>query len=131
MPIYWTIDSKQQLVVVTAEGDVSRADADDYLDAIEGGGALAYRKLYDARAGNVVMNHDEMMEIAVRVRSYHHRPVGPLAIVLSDDKAEAAARGHPGHRRPADQTFHQPGPGAALDRRPGARAMTPSEARIS
>ena len=92
MPIYWTIDSKQQLVVVTAEGDVSRADADDYLDAIEGGGALAYRKLYDARAGNVVMNHDEMMEIAVRVRSYHHRPVGPLAIVLSDDKAEAAAR---------------------------------------
>jgi hypothetical protein len=92
MPIYWTIDSRHQFVVVTAEGDVSRADADDYLDAIEGGGALAYRKLYDARAGNVVMNHDEMMEIAVRLRSYHHRPVGPLAIVLSDDKAEAAAR---------------------------------------
>jgi len=92
MPIYWTIDSRDQFVVVTAEGDVSRADADDYLDAIEGGGALAYRKLYDARAGNVVMNHDEMMEIAVRLRSYHHRPVGPLAIVLSDDKAEAAAR---------------------------------------
>ena len=92
MPIYWTIDSRRQLVVVTAEGDVSRADADDYLNAIEGGGALAYRKLYDARAGNVVMNHDEMMEIAVRLRSYHHRPVGPLAIVLSDDKAEAAAR---------------------------------------
>jgi hypothetical protein len=92
MPIYWTIDSKQQLVVVTAEGDVSRADADDYLDAIEGGGALAYRKLYDASAGNVVMNHDEMMAVAVRLRSYHQRPVGPLAIVLSDDKAEAAAR---------------------------------------
>ena len=92
MPIYWTINSRHQFVVVTAEGDVSRADADDYLDAIEGGGALAYRKLYDARAGNVVMNHDEMMEIAVRLRSYHHRPVGPLAIVLSDDKAAAAAR---------------------------------------
>ena len=92
MPIYWTIDSRHQFVVVTAEGDVSRADADDYLDAIEGGGALAYRKLYDARGGNVVMNHDEMMEVAVRLRSYHHRPVGPLAIVLSDDKAEAAAR---------------------------------------
>ena len=92
MPVYWTINSNQKFVVVTAEGDVSRADADDYLDAIEGGGALAYRKLYERRAGNVVMNHDEMMEIAVRLRSYHHRPVGPLAIVLSDDKAEAAAR---------------------------------------
>ena len=92
MPIYWTIDSKQQLVVVTAEGDVTRADADDYLDAIEGGGALAYRKLYDARAGNVVMDHDEMMAIAFRVRSYHDQPVGALAIVLADDVAELARR---------------------------------------
>ncbi|HEX9329832.1 MAG TPA: hypothetical protein VF915_25110 [Reyranella sp.] len=92
MPIYWTIDSKQQLVVVTAEGDVTRADADDYLDAIEGGRAVAYRKLYDGRAGNVAMNHDEMMAVAVRVRSYHHRPVGALAIVLPHDKAEPVAR---------------------------------------
>ncbi len=52
MPIYWTIDPRQELVVVTAEGDVTRADAEDYLDAVEGGGALAYRKLYDGRAGN-------------------------------------------------------------------------------
>jgi hypothetical protein len=92
MPVYWTIDSKQKLVVVTAEGDVTHADAEDYLDVIEGGGALAYRKLYDGRGGNVVMNHDEMMAIAARFRSYHHRPVGALAIVLPHDKAEPAAR---------------------------------------
>lgn len=92
MPVYWTIDSKQQLVVVTAEGDVTHADAEEYLDVIEGGGALAYRKLYDGRGGNVVMSHDEMMAIAARFRSYHHRPVGALAIVLPHDKAEPAAR---------------------------------------
>jgi hypothetical protein len=92
MPIYWTMDSRQQLVVVTAEGDVTRADADDYLDAIEGGGALAYRKLYDASAGNVVMDHDEMMAVAARIRSYHHDPVGALAIVLTGDVAELAKR---------------------------------------
>lgn len=92
MPIYWTIDSRQQLVVVTAEGDVLPADAEEYLDAVEGGGALAYRKLYDGRAGNVVMNHDEMMAIAARFRSYHHRPVGALAIVLLHDQAERVAR---------------------------------------
>ncbi|GEP55059.1 hypothetical protein [Reyranella soli] len=92
MPIYWTIDSKQQLVVVTAEGDVTRADADDYLDAVEGGGALAYRKLYDARAGNVVMDHDEMMAVAFRIRNYHDQPVGALAIVLADNVAELAKR---------------------------------------
>jgi hypothetical protein len=92
MPIYWRIDSRQQLVVVTAEGDVTRADAEEYLDAIEGGGALAYRKLYDGRDGNVAMSHDEMMTIAVRFRSYHHRPVGALAIVLLPDQAEPVAR---------------------------------------
>jgi hypothetical protein len=92
MPVYWTIDSKQQLVVVTAEGDVTHADAEEYLDVIEGGGALAYRKLYDGRGGNVVMNHDEVMAIAARFRSYHHRPVGALAIVLPHDKGEPVAR---------------------------------------
>lgn len=92
MPIYWTIDSRQQFVTVTAEGDVTRADAEDYLDAIEGGGALAYRKLYDGRGGNVAMSHDEMMAIAVRFRSYHHRPVGALAIVLLHDQAAPVAR---------------------------------------
>lgn len=92
MPLYWTIDSRQQLVVVTAEGDVTRADTDDYLDAIEGGGAVAYRKLYDGRAGNFTMNRDEMMAVAVRFRSYHHRPVGALAIVLPHDQAEPVAR---------------------------------------
>ena len=92
MPVYWTIDSKRQLVVVTAEGDVTHADAEDYLDVIEGGGALGYRKLYDGTGGNVVMSHDEIMAIAARFRSYHHRPVGALAIVLPHDKTEPVAR---------------------------------------
>ena len=92
MPLYWTIDSRQQLVVVTAEGDVTRADAEEYLDVIENGGALAYRKLYDGRAGNLAMSRDEMMAIAARFRSYHHRPVGALAIVLPGNQAELVAR---------------------------------------
>lgn len=92
MPLYWTIDSRQQLVIVTAEGDVTRAEIEEYLDVVEGGGALAYRKLYDGRAGNVVMNHDERLAVAARFRSYHHRPVGALAIVLAHDRAEPVAR---------------------------------------
>ena len=92
MPIYWTIDSKQQLVVVTAEGDVTHADAEEYLDTIEGSGAIAYRKLFDDRAGNLVMNHDEMMAIGAKIRGQHHCPVGALAIVLPHDQAEPVAR---------------------------------------
>jgi hypothetical protein len=36
MALYWTIDSRQQLVVVTADGDVTHDDAEEYLAAIEG-----------------------------------------------------------------------------------------------
>jgi hypothetical protein len=92
MPLYWTIDSRQQLVVVTAEGDVTHADAEEYLAAIEGCDAVAYRKLYDGRAGNFVMSHDEMMAIGAKIRGQHHRPVGALAIVLPDDQHEPVAR---------------------------------------
>lgn len=92
MPIYWTIDSRQEFVVATAEGDITRMDAEEYLDVVDGSGALAYRKLYDGRAGKLVMNHEELMAIAARFRSYHHRPVGPLAIVLLHDQAEPVVR---------------------------------------
>jgi hypothetical protein len=92
MPIYWTIDSRQELVVVTAEGDVTRMDAEEYIDVVAGSGALAYRKLYDGRGGNVAMDHEELMAIAARFRSYHHRPIGPLAMVLLHDQAERVAR---------------------------------------
>ena len=92
MPIYWTIDSRQQLVVVTAEGDITHADAEAYLETIEGCDAVGYRKLYDGRACNLAMSHDELMAIGARMRSQHHRPVGALAIVLPSEQAEAAAR---------------------------------------
>jgi len=92
MPLYWTIDSRRQFVVVTADGDVTHADAEEYLAAIEGCGAVAYRKLYDGRAGNFVMSHDEMMAIGAKIRSQHHRPVGALAIVLPQDQHEPVAR---------------------------------------
>ena len=92
MPLYWIIDSTRQLVTVTAEGDVTRADADAYLDAVQGGGAVAYRKLVDGRAGTVVMGADDLMAVGVRIRGFHNSPVGALAIVLSHDKSEMVAR---------------------------------------
>jgi maleate isomerase len=92
MALYWTIDSRQQFVLVTADGDVTHADAEEYLAAIEGCGAVAYRKLYDGRAGNFVMSRDEMMAIGAKIRSQHHRPVGALAIVLPQDQHEPVAR---------------------------------------
>lgn len=92
MPIHWIIDSQQRLVSVTAEGAVTRADGDGYLDAVERADAFGYRKLLDFRAGTIAMDHDDVMAIGVRIRDAHGHPVGALAIVLSDDRSEAVAR---------------------------------------
>jgi hypothetical protein len=92
MPLHWTIDPERQLVTVRAEGPVSREEADAYLDAVDERGAISYRKLYDGRAGELGMDQQELMAISARFRSYHHLPVGALAIVLADDKLEVVGR---------------------------------------
>ncbi len=92
MPLYWTIDSRQKLVTVTCEGDVTRADLVDYLNVVEGAGALTYCKLFDGTAFQTSMTALDMLEIGARFRNYHARPIGPLAIVLPPDKADLFAR---------------------------------------
>jgi hypothetical protein len=71
MPLHWTIDSKGELVTVVADGDVTRADADAYLDAMEGAGAIGYRKLFDGMAGTIAMDTEDLLAVGVRVRSFH------------------------------------------------------------
>ncbi len=92
MPLYWTIDSRPKLVTITCEGEVTRADLVEYLDVVEGAGALSYRKLFDGTAFQTSMTALDMLEIGARFRSYHNRPIGPLAIVLPPDKADVFAR---------------------------------------
>lgn len=92
MPLYWTIDSRRKVVVITCEGDVTRADLVDYLDVMEGAGALAYCKLFDGTAFQTSMTALDMLEVGARFRSYHSRPIGPLAMVLPPDKADLFAR---------------------------------------
>lgn len=92
MPLFWTIDSRRKFVTVTCEGDVTRRDLFDYLDAVEGARALAYCKLFDGTAFETSMTALEMLEIGARFRSYHSRPIGPLAVVLPPDKADMFAR---------------------------------------
>lgn len=92
MPLYWTIDSRRKFVSVTCEGDVTRADLVDYLNVMEGAGALTYCKLFDGTAFQTSMTALDMLEIGARFRSYHARPIGPLAMVLPPDKADLFAR---------------------------------------
>lgn len=93
MPLHWTIDSKERLVVAVAEGEVTRDEVQAYLDAVTGAKALAYRKLFDASRGETTMGPEEMMALGVMFRSFHARgEVGPLAIVVPDGKVELVSR---------------------------------------
>ena len=95
MGLHWFIDSRKQLIVVTAEGPVTRVDIDDLLDAVTGAKALGYRKLVDATAGKFAMSAIDLMAVGVRVRSLHAGSVGAVALVLPerlprDDEPEDA-----------------------------------------
>lgn len=84
--MHYFIDSRRRLVSVTAEGDITRADVDAYLEAVIGAKALEYRKLFDWRAGKPAMDFSELMSVMAIVRSYHDRPHGALAVVLSEEQ---------------------------------------------
>jgi len=96
MALHWFIDSRTRLIVVTAEGPVSRAEIDGLLDAATGAKALGYCKLVDATAGTFAMNALELLAIGARVRSLHAGSVGAVAIVLPN--------GLPHDDEPADAT---------------------------
>ena len=83
MPIHWLIDSRSRRVVVTAEGKVTRAEFEEYLEAVTGAGANSYGKIFDGTRGENGMAAEDMAVLAARFRQLHAQPHGPLAIVLA------------------------------------------------
>ncbi|MBR2813121.1 MAG: hypothetical protein IKE60_00620 [Reyranella sp.] len=94
MPLHWTIDSRERLVFAVADGDVTRAEVENYLQVLEGANAMSYRKLFDGSAGDTSMSPEDLLAIGVRIREGHARggPLGPLALVLPADKTELVSR---------------------------------------
>ena len=77
MPVHWLIDSRSRLVLVTAEGDVTRADMEEYLEVVTAAGANGYAKVFDGRAGKGCMDAADMMALGARFRAMHSEPHGP------------------------------------------------------
>jgi len=93
MPLYWTIDSKARLFSAVADGNVSLSDAIQLLEAMAGGKAMAYRKLFDGRAATPTMTSDEMLSLCARIRSYHDQGMmGALALVATPEQTMVFAR---------------------------------------
>jgi hypothetical protein len=88
MPLHLSIDSEHALVSVAADGDVTRAEVEEMLDAIVAADALGYRKLFDGTNGTTTMGLENMRALGVRMREYHKLgAMGPLALVLPPLKA--------------------------------------------
>jgi hypothetical protein len=93
MPLVWKIEPENSLVVAVAYGDVTRPEVDRYLDALVETGALAYRKVFDVHNGDTAMTADDLLPVAVRMRSLHGLgPMGPLAVVLPLGRGERLQR---------------------------------------
>jgi hypothetical protein len=93
MPLQWSINSGEQLIDITAKGNVTRADVDGLLDAVVGAKALGYRKIVDCTAGILAMNAEDIIAIAVRVRELHQSAViGAAALVLPEEPMEPVNR---------------------------------------
>lgn len=92
MPVRWTIDHARKRVIAVAEGDVTRAEFEEYLEAMDREQAMNYRKLFDGTDGAPSMDTYDLLAICVRVRSYHRNPVGPLAIVLTGEHSHLVLR---------------------------------------
>lgn len=129
MPLYWTIDSREALFVVTAEGFVDRVDADRMIDVMVGSNILAYRKLFDGSAGDTKMSTMELFAIGVRMREMHATgPVGPLAVVLPEDKYVLLSRvlGMLAAARRPMRIFNDPAKAREWLESPAIRASAPA-----
>jgi hypothetical protein len=93
MSLNWKIDPEARLITAIADGDVSRRDVETLLDEMASREAMTYRKLFDGSRGDTKMGPDDLLILGVRFRAFHAQgPMGPLAVVVPDDKAELVAR---------------------------------------
>ena len=98
MPVKWSINHEEQLVLASAEGEASLADLEEYISGMIAAGGLPYRKLFDVtylapgalRLAELRAFSKQVLELA------RGRPIGPIAIVvgseLEQEMAEAFGR---------------------------------------
>lgn len=113
MPLNWTIDSKAKLLTVVAEGDVTRAEFEAYLDLIDQADLHTYRKLFNGIHADTSMGAENILALGVRMRTSHRiNPVGPLAVIVAEDKVAMISRvlGMLAAARRPMRIFHEVGP---------------------
>lgn len=82
MPIEFEIDHVGKFVHARVLGTIALKDIEDFMDAVVGGNALAYRKLFDGTKGDGSYTDADVMTLAARATAYAALAKrGPLALV--------------------------------------------------
>jgi hypothetical protein len=93
VPLTWTIDSDRRFMHAIATGEVTRPEAEAFLDAIVAHRAFGYRKLFDAGQADTRMGPDDLLALGMRMRSMHFEgTMGPLVMVIPPDKGDSLDR---------------------------------------
>ena len=93
MPVDFTFDHANRLVIATAHGRVVLQEILDYFDAVTINEAASYAKLFDAREMDAQLSDDDVMVIGARVSAYAaYDPRGAVAVVATSTEARDAVR---------------------------------------
>lgn len=95
MSLEWSVDHSQRRVSATLSQSTTEQELYEFLGEIIADGAMAYPKIFDAGAATQWISPGRIGPIAATATLYSRMglgPVGPLAIVVSDEKAHARAQ---------------------------------------
>jgi hypothetical protein len=93
MAVKWTIDPEDRMIVVVAEGEVTRSELETLVDAIKSDELLTYRKLFDGTKAATKMLPEDFIALGVRMRATHTQGgMGPLALVVPADMEKILER---------------------------------------
>ena len=84
MPYSIRVIPEQRLIIATADGPITLADIEAYLDRVYVAGQLSFAKLVDNRACDLELTDEETEFLAARIRAYrsHGETLGPVAMVV-------------------------------------------------
>lgn len=94
MPLEYVRDDDRRRVTLRARGDLTLADAIAAADRQLADHAWAYAVLYDARERRQGLGSNELQQLVAHLRILvaQHGPMGPMAMVATDDSVYAAGR---------------------------------------
>jgi hypothetical protein len=93
MPLSWSIDSRERLMIAVADGGAQKHEVMAMRGVMMGAQAVGYRRLFDGSQGEALMNEDQIEELVVDIRRLQTLgEPSPLAIVMPREKFEQFAR---------------------------------------